>query len=48
MKNVSKYLEILIKFAEGKFNKEQIEIEKLAFGNFEIVNSYLIYQSIKD
>lgn len=48
MKNVSKYLEILIKFAEGKFNKEQIEIEKLAFDNFKIVNSYLIYQTIKD
>ncbi len=48
MKNISKYLEILIKFAEGKFNKEQIEIEKLAFDNFGIVNSYLIYQSIKD
>jgi hypothetical protein len=47
MKDVNKYLEFLIEFAERKLNTH-FKIDKLAFDNFEIVNSYLIYQTIKD
>jgi hypothetical protein len=47
MKDINKYLEILIEYAKRKL-KEELRIEKLEYDNFELVNSYLIYQSIKD
>lgn len=47
MKDVNKYLELLIEFAERKL-KTHFKIDKLEFDDFETVNSYLIYQTIKD
>tara|TARA_B110000902_G_scaffold223049_1_gene259604 strand:- start:6845 stop:9193 length:2349 start_codon:yes stop_codon:yes gene_type:complete len=47
MKDVNKYLKILIEFSERKL-KEHFKIDALGFDEFEIVNSYLIYQTIKD
>ncbi len=47
MKDVNKYLKILIEFSERKL-KEHFKIDELGFDEFEIVNSYLIYQTIKD
>ncbi|MEE9430857.1 MAG: hypothetical protein V3V16_07455 [Melioribacteraceae bacterium] len=47
MKDVNKYLKILIEFSERKL-KEHFKIDELDFDEFEIVNSYLIYQTIKD
>ncbi|WP_457617571.1 DrmE family protein [Lutibacter sp.] len=47
MKNVNKYLEILIEFSERKL-KEHFKINELGFDQFETVNSYLIYQTIKE
>ena len=47
MNDVNKYLEILIEFSERKL-KEHFKINKLEFDQFETVNSYLIYQSIRD
>jgi hypothetical protein len=47
MNDVNKYLELLIEFSERKL-KEHFKIKKLEFDQFETVNSYLIYQSIRD
>jgi uncharacterized protein Usg len=47
MKDVKKYIEILTEFAERKL-KTHFQIEKLNLDNFETINSYLIYQTIKD
>jgi len=47
MNDVNKYLEILIEFSERKL-KEHFKINKLEFDQFETINSYLIYQSIRD
>jgi len=47
MKNINKYVEILTEFATQKL-KPSFDIDKLHFENFEIVNSYLINQTIKD
>ena len=47
MNDVNKYLEILIEFTERKL-KEHFKIKKLEFDPFETVNSYLIYQTIRD
>lgn len=47
MNDVNKYLELLIEFSERKL-KEDFKIKKLEFDQFETVNSYLIYQSIRD
>ena len=47
MKDVNKYLEVLTEFAERKL-KTDFKIEKLEFDDFETINSYLIYQTIKD
>ena len=47
MKDVNKYLEILIEYA-GRKLKPFFDIDKLHFENFELVNSYLIHQTIKD
>lgn len=47
MKDVNKYLKILIEFSERKL-KEHFKIDELGFDEFETVNSYLIYQTIKD
>ncbi len=47
MNGVNKYLQILTEFAEKKLNV-QFKVDKLKYDNFGLVNSYLIYQSIKD
>ena len=47
MKDIDKYLETLIQYSEKKLKKE-FKIEKLKFDNFGLINSYLIYQTIKD
>lgn len=47
MKDVNKYLEILTEIAERKL-KKQFKIDKLDFDSLGFVNSYLIYQAIKD
>ena len=47
MKDVRKYIEILTEFAERKL-KTHFQIEKLELDNFETINSYLIYQTIKE
>ena len=47
MKDVKKYVEILTEFAERKL-KTHFQIEKLELDNFETINSYLIYQTIKE
>lgn len=47
MNDVNKYLEILIEFAERKL-KSSFDIDKLKLQKFELVNSYLINQTIKD
>jgi len=47
MKDVKKYIEVLIEFTERKL-KTHFQIEKLNLDNFETINSYLIYQTIKD
>jgi len=47
MNDVCKYLEILTEFAKRHL-QTHFNLEALNFDNFEIVNSYLIYQSIKD
>lgn len=47
MNDVNKYLEILIEFSERKL-KEHFKINKLEFDQFETVNSYLIYQTIRN
>jgi len=47
MKDVKKYIEILIEFAERKL-KTHFQIDKLDLDNFETINSYLIYQTIKE
>ncbi len=47
MKGVNKYSKILIEFSERKL-KEHFKINELGFDKFEIINSYLIYQTIKD
>jgi hypothetical protein len=47
MKDVKKYIEILTEFAQRKL-KTHFQIEKLNLDNFEIINSYLIYQTIKE
>jgi len=47
MKDVKKYIEILTEFAERKL-KTHFQIEKLELDNFETINSYLIYQTIKE
>ena len=45
MDNISKYLEILQRYGEKKL-KEYFSIEILNLSSFELVNSFLIYQSI--
>lgn len=47
MKDLTKYIEILIEFAERKL-KSHFQIDKLGLDNFEIINSYLIYQTITE
>jgi len=47
MNDVNKYLEVLVGFSEKKL-KTYFDIDKLGFENFELVNSYLIHQTIKD
>ena len=47
MNDVNKYLEILIEFSERKL-KEHFKINELEFDQFETINSYLIYQTIKE
>jgi len=47
MKDVRKYIEILTEFAERKL-KTHFQIEKLYLDDFETINSYLIYQTIKE
>jgi len=47
MKDVKKYIEILTEFAERKL-KTHFHIEKLSLDNFETINSFLIYQTIKE
>ncbi len=47
MKGVNKYLDILTEIAERKL-KKQFKIDKLDFDSLGFVNSYLIYQAIKD
>lgn len=47
MNDVNKYLELLNEFSERKL-KEHFKIKKLEFAPFETVNSYLIYQTIRD
>ncbi|WP_346863888.1 hypothetical protein [uncultured Draconibacterium sp.] len=47
MKDVKKYIEILKEFAERKL-KSHFQIDKLDLDNFETINSYLIYQTIKE
>ncbi len=47
MKDVTKYIEILIEYAQRKL-KSHFHIDKLGLDNFETINSYLIYQTIKE
>ncbi len=47
MNDVNKYLKILIEFSERKL-KKHFKINELEFDQFETVNSYLIYQTIKE
>ncbi len=47
MKDVKKYIEILKEFSERKL-KSHFQIDKLDLDNFETINSYLIYQTIKE
>ena len=47
MKDVRKYIKVLSEFAERKL-KAHFQIEKLELDNFETINSYLIYQTIKE
>jgi hypothetical protein len=47
MNDVNKYLEILIEFSERKL-EEHFKIKELEFDQFETVNSYLIYQTIRN
>lgn len=47
MNDVNKYIEILIEFSERKL-KEHFKINELEFDQFETINSYLIYQTIRD
>jgi len=47
MNDINKYLEILVRFSEKKL-KTYFDIDKLGFENFELVNSYLIHQTIRD
>jgi len=47
MKDVTKYIEILIEFAVRKL-KAHFQIDKLGLDNFETINSYLIYQTIRE
>ncbi len=47
MKDVTKYIEILIEFAERKL-KAHFQIDKLGLDSFETINSYLIYQTITE
>jgi hypothetical protein len=47
MKDVKKYIEILKEFAERKL-KSHFQIDKLDLDDFETINSYLIYQTIKE
>lgn len=47
MDDINKYLEVLVGFS-GKKLKSYFDIDKLGFGNFELVNCYLIHQTIKD
>lgn len=47
MNDVNKYLEVLVGFSEKKL-KTYFDIDKLGFEYFELVNSYLIHQTIKD
>lgn len=45
MKDIVRYLDTLKLYAESKL-KEYFDIQKLNFDDFELVNSFLIYQSI--
>ena len=47
MKDINKYLKVLINYSKIEF-KKHLKIEKLDYDDFELVNSYLIYESIKD
>ncbi|WP_282054410.1 DrmE family protein [Maribacter luteus] len=47
MNEVNKYLELLIEFSERNL-KEHFNINELELDQFEMVNSYLIYQTIRD
>lgn len=47
MSDINKYLEILTEFSEIKL-KSHFKITKLEFDKFETVNSYLIYQTIRE
>ena len=47
MNDVKKYLEILTEFSEKKL-ENHFKIKELEFNKFETVNSYLIYQTIRD
>jgi hypothetical protein len=47
MDDVNKYLDVLVGFSEAKL-KTHFDIDKLDFGYFELVNCYLIHQTIKD
>ena len=46
MKDVRKYIKILTEFSKKEL-KKHFQIEKLELDNFETINSYLIYQTIK-
>ena len=47
MEDLSKYLEILTVLAKKKLH-EYFNTENLPFSDFDFVNSYLIYQTIRD
>lgn len=47
MNDVNRYLEILIELSEREL-KKHFKVKDLGFDQFEIVNSYLIYQTIRD
>ncbi|MHA1380894.1 MAG: DrmE family protein [Candidatus Helarchaeota archaeon] len=47
MESINKYLNSILVFAEKKL-KEYFDISNLEFNNFEIINSFLIYQTIKN
>ncbi|MDV7138240.1 DrmE family protein [Maribacter sp. TH_r10] len=47
MKDLIKYLEVLDQFSKKKL-KEHFKIRKLELESFETINSYLIYQTIRD